>query len=181
MIVAAEPKREAILAAARRLLTRDGLERWSTERVARDAGVAKGLVHYHFRGRAALLGAVAAALVRHRMERRTHALDGSGTEALDDLWRELVREAASGECRASLSLSALPDRAIRTALEPEREALQRFGAAVGRALSVDPLSADDARATLAILDGLAAALFAGAPDGALRNGFDRWWLALLPA
>jgi AcrR family transcriptional regulator len=174
-------KRARILDAARTLLTRDGLDAWSTERVARAAGCAKGLVHYHFKGRTALLSEVARSLVRGAAEQRTRVLTGTGTAALDRLWNELEREQSSGELAARLSLLGTSDKAVRTALEPTAEQLASFGAAIASALTLHAVTGAEARATWAMLDGLGATMLVGSPSGALHEGFDRWWLTLLPA
>ena len=174
-------KRARILAAARTLLTRGGPDEWSTERVARAAGCAKGLVHYHFKGRTALLAEVARSLVQGAADRRTRILTGIGTPALDRLWTELEREESSGELAARLSLLGASDKAIRTALEPTAEQLAAFAAAIASALSLPAVTTAEARATWAMLDGLGAGMLIGAPSGALHEGFDRWWLTLLPA
>lgn len=174
-------KRARILDAARTLLTRGGLDEWSTERVARAAGCAKGLVHYHFRGRSTLLAEVARTLVQGAAGKRTGVLTGTGTTALDRLWKELEREELSGELAARLSLLGSSDTAVRSALEPTSEQLAAFGAAVASALALPDVSYAETRATWAMLDGIGAAMLIGAPGGALHEGFDRWWLTLLPA
>lgn len=174
-------KRARILDAARTLLTRDGLDKWSTERVARAAGCAKGLVHYHFRGRGALLAEVARALTRDTAERRGRELEGTGTAALDRLWKELEREASSGQLAARLTLSGVSDEKVRAALEPTADQLAALGAAIGRVLAISDVTSAEARCTWATMDGLGAALMTGAPKDAIHEGFDRWWLTLLPA
>ena len=174
-------KRARILDAARTLLTRGGLDEWSTERVAREAGCAKGLVHYHFKGRTALMTEVARLLVQGAAEKRAAALDGTGTVALDRLWKELEREESSGELAARLSLLGSGDKAVRTALEPTAEQLMSLGAAIADALTLPAVTSAETRATWAMLDGLGAAMIIGSPRGALHEGFDRWWLTLLPA
>lgn len=52
-------KREAVLAAARRVLARDGVEGFSVARVAREAGVAKATFFYYFADKRALIAALA--------------------------------------------------------------------------------------------------------------------------
>lgn len=173
-------KRASILEAARTLLTRDGLDKWSTERVARAAGCAKGLVHYHFRGRSALLAEVGAAMVSDAAERRTKELVGTGTAALDRLWREVEREVSLGQLAARLALFGVSDKAVRAALEPTQGQLSTFGAAIAGALSIHDVTSAESRGSWATLDGLGAALVTGAPQDAIHEGFDRWWLTLLP-
>lgn len=167
--------------AARTLLIKDGLDKWSTERVARAAGCAKGLVHYHFRGRSALLAEVARELTSDAAERRARELAGTGTAALDRLWKELEREVSSGQLGARLALFGVSDNSVRAALEPAGDQLARFATAIGAALSIDGVTAAEARGTWATLDGLGAAIVTGASKDAMHEGFDRWWLTLLPA
>ncbi|HEU4799260.1 MAG TPA: helix-turn-helix domain-containing protein [Gemmatimonadales bacterium] len=174
-------KRARILDAARTLLTRGGLDAWSTERVARAAGCAKGLVHYHFKGRTALLAEVARSLVHDAADQRTGVLTGTGTTALDRLWKELEREESSGELAARLSLLGASDKVVRSALEPGADQLAVFAAAIASALTLPVVTSAEARATWAMLDGLGAAMLIGSSRGALHEGFDRWWLTLLPA
>lgn len=57
-------RRTAILQAALTVLTREGITRFSMRRVAREAGVALGLVNYHFKTKEALLAAVTVAAPR---------------------------------------------------------------------------------------------------------------------
>lgn len=56
----AEPKttRERLIAAAFRVVARDGLEAASVKAIAADAGLTPGLLHYHFPTKAALMEAV---------------------------------------------------------------------------------------------------------------------------
>jgi TetR/AcrR family transcriptional regulator, transcriptional repressor of bet genes len=53
-----EERKEQILAAAFEVATREGLERLTIRRVAAEAGLSHGLVHFHFESKARLLLAV---------------------------------------------------------------------------------------------------------------------------
>jgi len=172
-------RRTRILGAAKSMLVRHGLEGWSVERVAREAGCAKGLVHYHFKSRDLLLAAVAAELGRARMQQRLAALAMRGTAALDELWATMLAHADDGTASAWLQLGLRPGAAVRTALEPPAEFVTAVGRASGAAMEMPPLTDETARTLLLVLDGLEAALVRGAPRADVRNAYDRVWLALL--
>jgi AcrR family transcriptional regulator len=59
--LAPEQRKSEILDAAKRLLSRDGLDKFSLEGVAREAGVAASLPRHYFGGHASLLVAAASA------------------------------------------------------------------------------------------------------------------------
>lgn len=151
------PTRSAILAAALQTLKRDGLEGFAIEAVARRAGVAKGLVLYHFKARRRLIALCARNVQTERARRLAAALgDGLGAAAADRCWQELLRQQHDGLARAWLGLCAggITDRSIN---------------------DVD----FEERARQLLLDGCAAGLAAGVPAGELKDAFDAVWLALL--
>lgn len=147
--------RSAILEAALSLLGEGGLGAFSIERVAAKAGVAKGLVLYHYRSRARFIEVCGERLQSARAERLRVAGRGAGIAAVDALWAELTRQHADGTARAWLSLAAVG--AVRL---PE---------------SADVI--DQARSSL--LDGCAAALAAGADRAVVREAYEALALALL--
>lgn len=169
--------RDSIVAAATRVLLRDGLQVWSVDRVAAEARCAKGLVHYHHGTKRALLGRVGEALGRARQARRLEALSGSGAEALDRLWLALVREVRSGEWAAWAAIAVEPG--IPGPLAPPDD-LPALADAIGRALDLPAPRGDDAHLAAAALDGFQLALHLGAPEAATREAYHRLWLALLP-
>ena len=147
--------RSAILEAALSLLGEGGLATFSIERVAAKAGVAKGLVLYHYRSRARFIEVCGERLQSARAERLRAAGRGTGIAAVDALWTELTRQQDDGTARAWLSLAAVG--AVRL---PEQ---------------ADVI--DQARSSL--LDGCAAALAAGADRAAVREAYEALALALL--
>ncbi len=169
--------KDKITDAATVVLIRDGLQRWSVDRVAAEAGCAKGLIPYHHGSKKSLLAEVAATLQRQRQRRRLLALQSSGAEALDRLWQSLVDEVRSGEWAALAALSTEPG--IPTPLDETAE-LSALGLAVGTALELPQLPTDGARLAGAALTGFQAALHAGAPEDAVREAYHRLWLAFLP-
>ena len=162
--------------AATRVLLRDGLQGWSIDLVAAEAGCAKGLVHYHHGSKKVLLSTVAAQLERERQAHRLDALSASGAEALDRLWRVIEREVGTGAWAAWASLVAEPGITLPAADAAETTAL---GSAIGRALDLPAVGADDARLAAAALDGFQLALARGVPSEAVQEAFHRLWLALL--
>jgi len=169
--------KDKIIAAAAKVLLREGLQGWSVDLVAAEAGCAKGLVHYHHGSKKELLGRVAGQLARDRVARRMAALSESGAEALDGLWNALEGEVRSGAWAAWAALTAEPGIVGPTEAPTE---ISAFGAAVGRALDLPALSPDDARLAQAALDGFQLALARGAPGEAVHEAYHRLWLALLP-
>ena len=151
------PTRSAILAAALQALKRGGFDAFSIDAVARRAGVAKGLVLYHFESRRRLLRLCADEIAAERARRLTRALaSGPGAAGIDAVWKELMRQDEDGTARAWLSLCAAGIVAPATGNPGFEE-----------------------RARQAILDGCTAALAARAPATELRDAYNALWLALL--
>ena len=169
--------KDDITTAATAVLLRDGLQKWSVDRVASEAGCAKGLVPYHHGSKKALLAAVAANLARARQARRLAALDGRGAAALDHLWQALVDEVRSGEWAAWAALVAEPG--IDTPSDSPAD-LALLATTIGRALEVPPLRPDETRLAIAALDGFQMAVHLGAPEETIHEAYHRLWLALLP-
>ncbi len=102
--------RESILEAAIRCLCRVPAGSLTVDAIAREAGCAKGLVHYHFKTKSALFAAAAERLWANRTERWTEALShGDPKEAIDRSWTLLTEEAEQGITKACASLSVMPD------------------------------------------------------------------------
>ena len=147
--------RSAILEAALSLLGEGGLAAFSIERVATKAGVAKGLVLYHYRSRARFIEVCAERLQSARAERLRAAGRGTGIAAVDALWAELTRQQEDGTARAWLSLAAV--------------------GAVRQPTEADVIE----QARNSLLNGCAAALAAGGDRGAVREAYEALALALL--
>lgn len=172
-------RQQRIIDAAKAILVRDGLAGWTVERVAREANCAKGLVHYHFETKWQLLGLVAAALRKERMARRAGAFSRSGTDALDALWDVLSSETASGECAAWFALATVQHHTVRDALPATGDDLRRVAAAMATALALPEPSIPRLRVVLATLDGMQLPLLLGDDVEAVREVYDRYWLATL--
>lgn len=167
--------RETILQAARTVLLKGDITGWTMAQVAGEAGCAKGLVHYHFKTKSALLAEVAAAIRDERIRRRAGALAGEGTVALDALWTVLVEEVNAGAFRTWLAFLALDQAGLQPVLRQEPE--DAIAAAIARVLALETAPAPGL--VPAVLDGFQIALLRGADPIELRDGFDRFWLALL--
>ena len=153
--------------------------------VARAAGVSKGLIHYHFQDKEALLARLAVWLADALDARERGLLAGITPQlALDALWAWLDSELARGDVRALLDLAQLSAPSVR---EATRQAARRrretaastvetlFGALGLRPRIPAALLADVA---VAFIDGLAmdAAI---APAANRRVVFDAFWLSVL--
>lgn len=169
--------KERIIEAAARVLTQGGLQQWTVDRVAAEAGCAKGLIAYHHGSKKSLLAAVAARLRIERQAEWLAAIQGSGATALDRLWDALVEEVRTGRWSASVALSVEPG--VETPPD-SAEDLAALGAGISRVLEIPVLPAEEARLVGSALGGFQAALHAGAPEGAVREAYHRLWLALLP-
>ncbi len=151
----AGPTRRAILAAALEVLRRDGIDGFSVERVARRAGVAKGLVNYHYHSRAELLRRCGATLRQERADRLARAR-GPGVRGIDAGWAVLVGQQDDGTARAWLSLASA---GVMGPTSPSRDL--------------------EAVAAAALRDGCAIALASDMPADVVRDAHDALWLALL--
>jgi len=122
------PRGEAaarILDAALAELVARGAASLAMHEVAERAGVSKGLIHYHFHDKNALLADIAPELGERIAARARGALAGSATaSAIADLEQWLQYEVVLGEWRALLALAEWPAdevrRAARTALDLRR-------------------------------------------------------------
>jgi AcrR family transcriptional regulator len=154
------PARSAILAAALHTLRREGLDGFSIAVVAQRAGVAKGLVLYHYGSRQRLLNRCASEIESARADRLAAALGRAarGAAAADACWAELCRQAEDGTARAWLALCA-----------------------AGVIERPDGNGDFDGLVRGLLLDGCAAALATGLPRRDVKDAFDAGWLALLEA
>ena len=164
---------------AKSLLIEAGLSNWTLDAVAARAGCAKGLVAYHHRTKAALLGTVAARLRADRLASRTAALKQSGSSAIDALWRVIMDEHASGESAAWFGLLASREADVRLGQASVPAEADGLGHLLVTALSLETDAAAVGSTSMAMLDGCAAALLQGLPAEAVREAYHRFWLGLL--
>src|SRR5256885_3864151 len=105
--------RSRILTIVDRQLRRAGAREVTIESVAREAGCAKGLVHYHYRTKSSLYDAVAKHLLSAHEARWKDALQVTNAQAaIDRSWQLIMSEASTGFWRAWISLAASTDHVI---------------------------------------------------------------------
>lgn len=179
------PAAERILEAAARVLADRGATGLSMADVAAAAGVSKGLIHYHYRDKDALLARLAGWLAEEVESRERAALRGVAPgEAVDALWRWLEYELALGDIRALLELSRLREGdapvAARTATSQRRETAAATITALFERLALRPRIPAPmlAEVLVAFVDGLALDAVNG-PTEAHRVAYDVFWLAML--
>ncbi|MCC7540935.1 MAG: TetR/AcrR family transcriptional regulator [Deltaproteobacteria bacterium] len=119
--------RERILEAARVCLVRHGWERTSLREVAEEAGVAKGLVLYHFGTKEELFAATQAEVYRQLAERVAAAVDRVGPSrdtalwALSQLVTTVLAEREASSLMLELWAQAARDPAALPAAQKMRE------------------------------------------------------------
>lgn len=179
-----EPARTSILEAAARILRRGGSG--TIDQVAREAHCAKGLVHYHYRTKSALLAAVAARLGQARRARWSRAFTNPSPDAaIRASWNLLLAENADGSLRAWLALLAHKDRATGRAVSLEMatfaEALTQSVAGWLAQLSLVPtVPIEEIGSLLAsVVWGMGLLLAAGRPPAQLQGAYDAAWAGVL--
>ena len=175
-------RRSQITQAMLTVMAKDGYERASIAAIARSAGLAPGLVHYHFRNKQEILLAVIAQLreqVRARYEAR---LESAGDDPLEHLFALVDAHVALGPdadqqavaAWVAIGAEAVSQASVRAAYADaitasQAELAQLFAACLRRA-ERDTDDADRfAAAVLATIEG-AYQLAAGAPE-AIPQGF----------
>jgi AcrR family transcriptional regulator len=179
------PAAERILEAAARVMAARGATGLSMADVAAAAGVSKGLIHYHYRDKDALLARLAGWLADAVETRELAALAGIAPgQAVDALWAWLEYELALGDIRALLELARLREGdapvAARAAATRRRAVAATTVAALFETLALKPRipPAMLADVFVAFVDGLALDAVNG-PLEAHRVSYDVFWLAML--
>jgi AcrR family transcriptional regulator len=153
--------------------------------VADEAGVSKGLIHYHFHDKDTLLARTVEWMVHQLVTQERAAMaDSNPRRAIDDLWAWLAAELERGYVRVLMELSEwrspIVREAVRASAAARREAasvsVEQLFALLGlRPRLPAPLLAD---VVVAFIDGLA--MSTGLDDERnARAAFDVFWLALL--
>lgn len=176
---------ERILRATARTIVEHGAGALTMNDVAEEAGVSKGLIHYHFHDKETLLARLVEWMTGHLVAREKEALAASEPRAaIDDLWRWLEGELDRGHVRVLNELAEWRDPLVRRAVR--QGAVERRAAA---AETVDALfaflglrlrvpAALVAEVIVAFVDGLALSSVT-VPDGTPRAAFDVFWLGIL--
>lgn len=176
--------RSSILDAAERLL-RQG-RAGTIDQVARDARRAKGLVHYHFKTKGALLAAVAVRIGERRRQAWAAAFAADTPDAaIARSWDLLLREHRAGELRAWIALCAEPNPDTGRAVSQELDAFAGdITLATGRLLTSLALQATVPVAEIghylaAVIQGMSFQLAAGGLPDELRGAYSAAWLGAL--
>ncbi len=181
-----EAARKAILDAADLVLKRDGAFNMTMNAVARAAGCAKGLLHYHFHTKQRLLVEAVDRISTEREVQWTQAFDTADPhEAIDRTWNVIAQEVESGTLRAWSSLLTLSDSAVDQAVS---KASARFRDQITTATR-DLLARANCESTLpvdrlgwlltAVVDGMSFQLAAGADAEVLADAYAAAWLGVL--
>ncbi len=125
-----EKSRELILESAERFIKKRGTTRLTVDAIAKEAGCAKGLVHYHFKTKTGVVKGAAERLTESRKRRWNKAFEATTpVEAVDRTWMVLTDESADGTLRAWFSLVgsevALTDSTVKNMDASFSEAVRR--------------------------------------------------------
>jgi len=179
--------RETILQSAEGLVRKRGASAITVEAVAKAAGSAKGLIHYHFKTKLGLLGAVLDRLAQTRTSAWLAALEpGAPQSAVERSWNLLTDESGSGVILAWHTLlqsgEVFADRSVRSVANEFRRSL---GGALVRLLEEDmrlvPTVPNEEIGGLmtAVTDGIGLQLLAGASEQELQGAYAAAWLGIL--
>lgn len=176
----------SILAAVVRLVKRRGAAHTTIDAVAREAGCAKGLVHYHFKTKPGLLAAAAEELGALRAKAWVSAFQApTPNTAIEQTWHLLNREVSEGTVRAWISLSAernsLTVRAVKLQSEHLAADLSVAAREFLEQLDLRPsVPAIELGWLLAgVVHGMGMQLEAGAPPSTLQGAYAAAWVGVL--
>ena len=176
---------ERILRGAATRLAISGASAMTMQEVAEEAGVSKGLIHYHFHDKDTLLARLVMWIAEGLVRRERAALAASTPHtAIDDLWRWLEAELARGQARALVELAGWRGGDVRLATA---EAMRmRRVAATASAERLFALLALRPRVPAELVGDLLVTFVDGLASGPTDTGgtdaraaFDVLWLALL--
>jgi AcrR family transcriptional regulator len=160
---------DRLLAAAEQVVARDGVRNLTLEAVAREAGVSKGGLLYHYPAKAALIQAIV-----ERFARRVDADQGSALQADGGQSGAFTRAYVQARTRPLESREVPVHTALLAAaghdpqyLDPFRQRLAEWQARLGTD-GIDPATANVIRFAI---DGMCLCSLLGlpAPDGELRQ------------
>ncbi len=176
--------RAAIVAAALAVLRDHGPLGLTSDRIAKKATCAKGLINYHYPSRHELLVAMIASLSADLWRPRLGALDHRGSAVVDETWRVLVDEQQSGRHRSwamlkTMRTSKLIDRSVSNV---NRDAMESLSKIVRRWMQRSGFGGADhgdvARALAALFDGFEEVLVGVDPD-TVYPAYLTAWLGLI--
>jgi len=178
--------RKAIMQAAESLVRTRGARGLTIDAVARMAGCAKGLVHYHYKTKKGLLEAVGQHVASQRTKRwRTAFAAPDARSAIDRSWQLLTKESDEGHLRAWLSLfeagSILPDQTVSDAHATFSatlgDAVTEMIEGLGLRLSISP--AEVGWHLGSVVNGMGLQLLSGADRDTLEGAYAAAWLGIL--
>ncbi|MBI2073189.1 MAG: TetR family transcriptional regulator [Gemmatimonadetes bacterium] len=179
-----ERARVTILDAAERLLRRGG--GGTVDQVAHEARCAKGLVHYHFKTKAALLAAAATRLGERRRSRWAQAFQAPTPDAaIKRSWTLLLSESRDGTIRAWTALLAqhdqVTDRAVRLESASFSSAIASAANGLLEQLGLAPtVPIDELGLLLAgVVHGMGLELESGMEPERLQGAYAAAWLGVL--
>lgn len=107
--------RERILEGATHLFGRRGYHGTTIDDITRYAGISRGALYWHFKGKSDVLGAVVELLKKNYLDRFTTAVEAAGPDPIDKLWCTFKFNAAFAiehtdivHCLRNLSLELSP-------------------------------------------------------------------------
>lgn len=178
--------RAAILGAAVELLRGGRGTNVTTDQVARKAGCAKGLVHYHFKGKDQLLAAAAKRLWKERTEAWTGALSSKGPKAaIGHAWDTLVAESLAGTAASCATLGMRPEKLVVQSVGAARAEFSRRVAAALKELLADLNLEPSVPVTelgallVATIEGIGLQLGSGANADELEPAWSAFWAGVL--
>lgn len=161
-------RRQEIADALRRVMAAEGYERATIQRIAKEAGLAPGLVHYHFENKAEILALLVASLVA-RFEERIARRTAKRTDAIDVLDGTLEALLSRGDdedleavrCWTLVGAEAVKNADVRALYEAHLSTLvDRLAALIVQACHDEGRSGEGARAMAGSLVALAEGYFA---------------------
>jgi AcrR family transcriptional regulator len=178
--------RSTILDATTALLRERRTGNVTTDEVARRAGCAKGLVHYHFKRKDQLLAAAATQLWEERSAAWAKALDGDDPQrSINAAWDQLRAEAAEGTAAVCVALGLGPDELVVQSVNAARASLAKsmtssIATLLGRMALKPSVPASELGTLLAATaEGIAMQLGSGAKTAELEQAWAAFWVGLL--
>lgn len=177
--------RSRILAATASRLLNVGAFKLNMQDVAAEAGVSKGLIHYHFDSKDTLLAQTVEWMTVEISAREAEALAGATAQtAIEMLWRWMADELSVGHIRILTELSHYPSPVVQGSLQAaaqiRRDAAGRTVDDLFSALQLRPRVPAELLASVftAFVNGLAVD-WPFVADAERRVAFDVFWLAML--
>ena len=178
-----------ILDAAARQIATGGATALALGDIAREAGVSKALIHYHFEDKERLLSRLVYHLAGSLVAREREALATYEHQhnplAVDALWQWLEAELHQGDIRVLLELDSYRDPAVQAAAREAarlrrsaaKDTIERLFAILELRPRIEPALLGNV--VVAFVDGLALDSGLSADATAARVAFDVFWLAML--